>query len=118
MSPRISALIFGIGAAASLGACASVSAPGAPPLTSSADRHAIQVAQAGAQLELDAPANARELTGKARSDIAAFAGAYLRAGHGGADGAVATSEEFVMAMIATACWRDTLGKSSRNSSNE
>ncbi len=82
MSPRLSTLLLGISVAASLGACASVPEPDAAPMSSAADRHAIQVAQTDSRLELDVAASSHELTGKARSDIAGFAGGYLRAGHG------------------------------------
>lgn len=80
MSPRLSSLLLGLGAAASLGACASLPEP-APHASSHADRHPIAVEQTGERLEIDISGEGG-LTAKARDDIARFAGGYLRYGHG------------------------------------
>lgn len=82
MSPRLSSLLIGVSAAASLGACASMPEPTDPPVASYADRHQVQVTQTGARLEIEVAGNAGALSHKARSDIEAFAGGYLRYGHG------------------------------------
>lgn len=95
MSPRLPSVLFGLSMAATLGACASVPDPRSErPFASAAERHEIQVAQAGERLEIavghasalsDVGASAHStsgLSGKTRSDIAAFASGYLRYGHG------------------------------------
>lgn len=82
MSPRLSSFLIGASAVASLGACASMPEPTDPPVASFADRHQVQVAQTGARLEIDVDANTGALSHKARTDIEAFAGGYLRYGHG------------------------------------
>lgn len=82
MSSRLSSLLIGLGAAASLGACASMPEPTDPPVSSAADRHHVQVTETGARLEIEIGANAGALSHKARSDIDGFAGGYLRYGHG------------------------------------
>jgi pilus assembly protein CpaD len=82
MSPRLTSLLLGISAAASLGACASMPEPTDPAVASYVDRHQVQVTQTGARLEIEVAANAGALSHKARSDIEAFAGGYLRYGHG------------------------------------
>jgi pilus assembly protein CpaD len=82
MSPRLSSLLIGLSAVASLGACASMPEPTDPAVSSAADRHRVQVTQTGARLEIDVAANSGSLSHKARSDIDSFAGGYLRYGHG------------------------------------
>lgn len=82
MSPRLSSLLLGLSAAASLGACASMPEPTDPAVASAADRHHVTVQQTGARLEIDVDANTGALSHKARTDIEAFAGGYLRYGHG------------------------------------
>ena len=80
---RLTSLLAGIGAAASLGACASMPGPdGAKPVATAADRHHIDVSEQNARLEVDVAANSGALTPEARDSIAAFASGYLRYGHG------------------------------------
>lgn len=80
MLSRITPLLFGFGAAA-LGACQSLP-DASPPVSSAADRHTIAVEQTGARMEIEVAPGDTALTDKARSDVAAFAGGYLRYGHG------------------------------------
>lgn len=81
MSHRLPVLLMSLSA---LGACASTrSAPDPRPMTSSAaDAHRIEVEQTAERLEIGVPGAEAALTQKARDDIDAFAGGYLRYGHG------------------------------------
>lgn len=76
-------LVFGIGALASLAACAGVPNPeGAAPVPTHADRHAIRVEEMGDRLDIAAPAGAMTLDAQSRAQLADFASRYLRLGHG------------------------------------
>ncbi len=77
-----SKLLLGIGAAATLTACAGVPTPEAPPVATHADRHVIRVEEAGDRLDLAAPAGAATLTAEERRQLEGFAGQYMRLGHG------------------------------------
>ncbi len=66
-----------------LSACAGI--PDPPPgqaLASWADRHVINVEQSAARVSLAVAPDDTALSGKARDELSAFAGAYLRYGHG------------------------------------
>ena len=105
MPSRLSPLLLGLSAAASLGACASMPDSGPPPEVN-VGRHHIEVAQTGERLEIETASGT--LTTKARSDIAGFASAYLRLGHGalilstptgGADSAADVAREARLALL-------------------
>ncbi len=80
MTPRLPLLLAGLSA---LGACATLraEAPGVPT-ASAADRHAITVEQTAERLEIQVASGASALSAKSRADLSAFAGGYLRYGHG------------------------------------
>ena len=80
-SSRLTSLLLGLSAAASLGACASMPDP-QPPVASAADRHAISVEQAGERLEIPVAAGEATLNPQALANIDRFASGYLRFGHG------------------------------------
>lgn len=81
MKSRLPLLLSSVGAAAALGACASMPDP-QPPVASHVDRHEITVEEASARLEIPVAPGESDLTHQARADIAAFASGYLRYGHG------------------------------------
>jgi pilus assembly protein CpaD len=80
MTSRFSLLL--LAGAATLGACASVEPPKGPPIATGADRHRITVEESGARMEVPVVAEELSLSPKAREDLSAFAGDYLRGGHG------------------------------------
>lgn len=79
MKARLPLLAFGLSA---LGACASVPAPpaGMAATPTTADYHRIEVTQTAERLEV--PVAAGSLSPAARAQLRAFAGGYLRYGHG------------------------------------
>jgi pilus assembly protein CpaD len=79
MDTRLPFLLLGLSA---LGACASVPAPVGPPTPTAADAHHINVTQSAARLELPVAEGEASLSNDARAQLAAFAGGYLRYGHG------------------------------------
>lgn len=80
MKSRLPLLLVGFSA---LGACASVPPPAdGPPVSSAMDRHRIEVEQTSQRVEITVAPSDVSLTAKARSDLRAFAGNYLRYGHG------------------------------------
>lgn len=78
MSSRLTSLLLGVSAAATLGACQSMP-DAAPPVASHMDRHPISVEQAPQRLEIPVAA---EMNAQSRADIDRFASGYLRYGHG------------------------------------
>ncbi|MDX2276485.1 MAG: CpaD family pilus assembly protein [Hyphomonadaceae bacterium] len=110
MSLRLSSVLVGLSAAASLGACASMPEATDPPVASFADRHVAQVTQTNQRLEIPVADNAAALTPAARSQISSFAGGYLRFGHGSlvmstpsgagnSDAAAAVAQQTRMALV-------------------
>jgi pilus assembly protein CpaD len=79
MKTRLPLLALGLSA---LGACASVPAPDGPPVSSYADRHRIEVTQTAERVEIPVASGQDELSPSARASLRAFAGNYLRYGHG------------------------------------
>jgi pilus assembly protein CpaD len=79
MSSRLPLFLLGLSA---LGACASVPDPQGPPTASAADRHRIEVTQSAERLEIPVSADDTALSPQARARLHAFAGGYLRYGHG------------------------------------
>jgi pilus assembly protein CpaD len=79
MKPRLPSLLLGLSA---LGACASVPPPEGPPVASSADRHQIEVAQTAERLEIPVRNGDVGISPASRAQLRAFAGGYLRYGHG------------------------------------
>ncbi len=79
MKARLPLLALGLSA---LGACASVPAPPADmrPTPTTADYHRIEVTQTAERIEV--PVTAGALSPAARAQLRAFAGGYLRYGHG------------------------------------
>jgi pilus assembly protein CpaD len=65
-----------------LGACASVPEPEGPPVSSAADRHRIEVTETAERMEIPVAAGDEALSAGARASLRAFAGNYLRYGHG------------------------------------
>lgn len=80
MNARLS-LLLAVSAASALGACSTSPRP-TEPVAGFADRHRINVVQGAERLDIAIGASDTALTGKARDDIAGFAGNYLRVGHG------------------------------------
>ncbi|MBC7767886.1 MAG: CpaD family pilus assembly protein [Phycisphaerales bacterium] len=79
MKSRLPALLFGVSA---LAACASVPTPEGPPVSSSADRHRIEVTESAERIEIPVAAGDVALSPGARATLRALAGNYLRYGHG------------------------------------
>ena len=79
MDTRLPFLLLGL---STLGACASVPAPTGLPVATAADNHRIDVTQTAARLELPVAEGDTALSNDARAQLAAFAGGYLRYGHG------------------------------------
>jgi pilus assembly protein CpaD len=79
MKSRLPLLALGLSA---LGACASVPEPVGPPVSSSADRHRIEVTQTAERVEIPVSGGDETLSPGARASLRAFAGNYLRYGHG------------------------------------
>jgi pilus assembly protein CpaD len=80
MTPRLSLLILGLSA---LGACANVPEPDVlNPASSSADRHQPTAEAAIQRLEIQVDSGQMELSPGDRARLHAFAGDYLRYGHG------------------------------------
>ncbi|GIK50437.1 MAG: hypothetical protein BroJett013_31340 [Alphaproteobacteria bacterium] len=79
MKIRLPLLVLGLSA---LGACASVPTPEGPPVASAADRHRIQVNETAERIEIPVAAGDVSLSPGARGTLRAFAGNYLRYGHG------------------------------------
>lgn len=81
MKSRLPVLVVGLSA---LGACASVPPPpeGIAPTPTTADHHRIEVTQGAERLELPVAAGDVALSPAARAQLNAFAGGYLRYGHG------------------------------------
>ena len=79
MKTRLPFFILGLSA---LGACASVPEPVGPPVASAADRHRIEVTQTAERMEIPVSAGDATLSPGARAGLRAFAGNYLRYGHG------------------------------------
>jgi pilus assembly protein CpaD len=79
MKTRLPFFILGLSA---LGACAGVPKPEGPPVSSYADRHRIEVTEAAERMEIPVGAGDAALSGGARASLRAFAGNYLRYGHG------------------------------------
>jgi len=77
MKSRLPYLLVGLSA---LGACAGVPQPEGPPVSSSADRHRIEVTQTAERLEV--PIAGGNLTDATRDQLRSLADNYLRYGHG------------------------------------
>jgi pilus assembly protein CpaD len=76
-------LLAGIGAAASLAACATPQEPPpGPPLASAADRHRIEVIQTGERYDILVGAADIGLSQEVRANVQAFAAAYRAEGQG------------------------------------
>lgn len=71
-----------LGALGALSACASVPDPVGPPVASSSDRHRIEVTETAERMELVVAPGESSLSPGARASLRAFAGNYLRYGHG------------------------------------
>lgn len=79
MKTRLPLFVLGLSA---LGACASVPEPVGPPVATHADRHRIEVTESSERIELPVAAGDTALSPAARASLRAFAGNYLRYGHG------------------------------------
>jgi len=79
MKTRLPFFVLGLGM---LGACASVPEPEGPPVASYADHHRIEVTETAERMEIPVAAGEATLSPGARAGLAAFAGNYLRYGHG------------------------------------
>jgi len=79
MKSSLPLLVLGLSA---LGACASVPTPEGPPAASAADRHRIEVNETAERIEIPVSEGDVSLSPGARASLRAFAGNYLRYGHG------------------------------------
>ena len=79
MKTRLPVIVLGLSA---LTACASVPKPESPPIASSVDRHRIEVTEGAERMEIPVTAGDASLSPAARAGLSAFAGNYLRYGHG------------------------------------
>lgn len=79
MKSRLPVLLIGVSA---LAACASVPTPEGPPVSSASDRHRIEVTESAERIEIPVANGDVSLTPSARATLRAFAGNYLRYGHG------------------------------------
>lgn len=79
MKSRLPLLLLSV---STLAACASVPTPEGPPVASAADRHRIEVTESAERIEIAVAPGDVALTPAARAGLRAFAGNYLRYGHG------------------------------------
>ncbi|MGE0740572.1 MAG: CpaD family pilus assembly protein [Hyphomonadaceae bacterium] len=79
MKSRLPLLLLGL---STLGACASVPEPEGPPVASYADRHRINVTEGAERVEVPVTSGDTMISTTTRAQLRAFAGGYLRYGHG------------------------------------